>query len=348
MILRQKEFDYIIIGQGIAGSLLDFEFEKCGCKCLIIDQEVAYSASKASCGILNPITGRKFHLSWEFDRFWGVATETYTDLSHKMNRPFLEYIPIVRKIETRFLNDWLIKKDETEYAKWVIPEVRKIIGFATEPDVPWIAVKGARIDVATLLLQYRFYLKSQNRILEHYFDYDELSSERGFVYYQNYKAKGIIFAEGIGVENNPFFTQLPVRANPGEFVRVEIDDLKLNAVMKEKYFQIQIAEKQFWIGSYNRWDDEYAPTNNGLETLCKYLRNQHHQFQVLDHQVGVRAGSPDRRPMIGNHPSKSNFYVFNGLGTKGISLSPLLCKQFVHCIVFGKPLAKEVDINRFG
>ena len=70
-------------------------------------------------------------------------------------------------------------------------------------------------------------------------------------------------------------------------------------------------------------------------------------FEVIDHQVGIRPTTPDRRPIIGKHPTFNNLLLFNGLGTKGYLMAPLLAKEFVDYLDNDKELDKEVRIERF-
>ncbi len=49
-------------------------------------------------------------------------------------------------------------------------------------------------------------------------------------------------------------------------------------------------------------------------------------FEVTDQQWGWRPTTPDRRPMLGRHPEHQALIVFNGLGTKGVSLAPHFSK----------------------
>ena len=63
--------------------------------------------------------------------------------------------------------------------------------------------------------------------------------------------------------------------------------------------------------------------------------------------VGIRPTSDDRRPILGEHPTHSNVYILNGLGTKGYSLAPYFAKQLVNFIVRSTPIEKEVNIARF-
>ena len=55
----------------------------------------------------------------------------------------------------------------------------------------------------------------------------------------------------------------------------------------------------------------------------------------------------DRRPLLGGHPTYKNLYVFNGLGTRGVMMAPLLSKWLYDFIELKKQLPEAVAINRF-
>jgi glycine/D-amino acid oxidase-like deaminating enzyme len=50
---------------------------------------------------------------------------------------------------------------------------------------------------------------------------------------------------------------------------------------------------------------------------------------------------------VGFHRDEPNVGIFNGMGTKGISLAPYFAKNFADHLVHDKPIFAEVDIKRF-
>ena len=58
-----------------------------------------------------------------------------------------------------------------------------------------------------------------------------------------------------------------------------------------------------------------------IEKLDKLIK---FPYRVKGQQAGIRPATLDRRPFIGLHPEFEPLVVFNGLGTKGVSLAPLL------------------------
>jgi glycine/D-amino acid oxidase-like deaminating enzyme len=49
---------------------------------------------------------------------------------------------------------------------------------------------------------------------------------------------------------------------------------------------------------------------------------------------------------MGSHFTHEKLFVFNGLGTKGYLLAPLLAKEMIEFMLDGKILDKEVGLAR--
>ena len=64
-------------------------------------------------------------------------------------------------------------------------------------------------------------------------------------------------------------------------------------------------------------------------------------------KVAVRPSVKDRRAIIGNHKRHKNLYLMNGLGSRGMLLSPYLASQLCSNIIENKKINSEIDINRF-
>ncbi|MGZ5190825.1 MAG: FAD-dependent monooxygenase, partial [Flavisolibacter sp.] len=54
------QVDYLIIGQGICGTMLSWFLHKEGKTCIVIDDDNQNSSSKIAAGIINPVTGRRY------------------------------------------------------------------------------------------------------------------------------------------------------------------------------------------------------------------------------------------------------------------------------------------------
>ncbi len=71
------------------------------------------------------------------------------------------------------------------------------------------------------------------------------------------------------------------------------------------------------------------------------------EFEVTGQMAGIRPTVRDRRPLVGVHSVYKNVAILNGLGTRGIMIAPYVAKQLFEHLELGKPLDKEIDIQRF-
>jgi 2-polyprenyl-6-methoxyphenol hydroxylase-like FAD-dependent oxidoreductase len=69
--------DYLIVGQGLAGSMVACLLEMQGRNVLVIDNAHQTSASLAAVGIMNPITGKRLNRSHLVDQLLQSAFDTY-------------------------------------------------------------------------------------------------------------------------------------------------------------------------------------------------------------------------------------------------------------------------------
>jgi glycine/D-amino acid oxidase-like deaminating enzyme len=69
-------------------------------------------------------------------------------------------------------------------------------------------------------------------------------------------------------------------------------------------------------------------------------------FSIQQHEAGVRPATADRRPLLGLHPAFPCMGIFNGLGTKGVSIAPYFAAHFADLLLENKQLDQEVSISR--
>ena len=62
-----KVFDYIIVGQGIAGTVLAFQLRLQGKRVFVIDKHRDYTSSKIAPGTYNPMVLKRFTPCWKVE-----------------------------------------------------------------------------------------------------------------------------------------------------------------------------------------------------------------------------------------------------------------------------------------
>jgi glycine/D-amino acid oxidase-like deaminating enzyme len=159
----------------------------------------------------------------------------------------------------------------------------------------------------------------------------------------------IIFCEGYHGLENPWFNYLPLQSTKGETITVRSNEISRTESLNRKCFTLPVNDTTFRVGATYTWDDPTLHTTEEAHTeLIGHLQNlTPGNFEVIDQEAGIRPTVLDRRPLMGKHINFPSLYIFNGLGTKGYLMAPLLAKEMTEFIVEGKILDREIDIQRY-
>jgi len=367
--------DYLIIGQGIAGTMLAYFFEKKGIPFKIVDA-VDYSlsnskskfsqnqwthpfhgASNVSTGIINPVTGRRFVKSWMIDTLFPFAEKTYQAIEKKLQISFYNKTNLYRTVpDQKAMNDFLLRLDDPAYQSFFSDDTN----FKPNPKCINIIKKGivikkaAKINVPYFLQHYRNYLIKTSTFINANLNYNRIRTHNNYyeVTFSNEKIgqfKQLVFCEGYRVKDNPFFNFLPFTGSNGQTLIIESSQLVLNYLLKSGVFVIPIGNQKYQIGTTWDWDiNEPKTTAAGYDKLLSKLNTLIKvPFTITDHQAAVRPTIKDRRPVMGRHPNYPGVFLFNAFGSKGVSLSPYFAQHFVQFLLEETPLMKEVSIERF-
>jgi choline dehydrogenase-like flavoprotein len=74
------QVDFLIVGQGLAGSLLARSLRLRGRKVHVVDDGWKSSASQVAAGLMTPLTGRRFTLTKDYPELFAAAKERLTEL----------------------------------------------------------------------------------------------------------------------------------------------------------------------------------------------------------------------------------------------------------------------------
>lgn len=345
--------DYLIVGQGLAGSLLAHFLEKKGASIFVIDPDGEGSASRRAAGLINPVTGRYFVKSWRVDELVPFARETYQSLEALLGGSFYHERCILRALGSpKEENDWLSRAGDPGYQQYMgdhapAEDFQNLL-------YPTLAygqtLQSAQLNVAVFLDFYQKYLLGKNWLSKNKFHYDELIRHDGGITYQDIQAKAVLFCEGFGAVKNPFFNYLPFRGDKGEALIVRIPEANFDQIVKQNNtFIAPLGNDLYWIGATYEWHfDNDSPTEKArlelLERLDTVLKMP---YEVIEHWAAIRPTVKDRRPFLGQHPQFPQLWIFNGLGTKGASLAPFWANHLSEVILNDSALDPEVSIERF-
>jgi hypothetical protein len=248
------------------------------------------------------------------------------------------------------VNNWFAAADNKLLAPFLSLEVKKTkyLGINSPFDYGEVLQTGY-VDTKLLLVAYKKYLLENNLLLQDTFDYQLIKFHDDCVQYKLIKAKHIIFAEGFGLHENPYFNYLPLDGTKGELFIIKAPQLNLDVIINTSVFILPLGNDLFKVGATYNWQDKTSsPTEEGkLELLARLQEILDCEFEIVDHFAGVRPTVRDRKPLIGSHPKFPRLHILNGLGTRGVMLGPSMAIALFESIEYQKPLDKAIDIKRY-
>lgn len=338
---------YLIVGAGLSGVLVSFHLIQKGAKVTLVDKGVNHSSAIAA-GMINPLVFRHMTKGWRVDDCIPYLHEFYPELEKVTGASFFHPIQIRRMFSSERGRDlWLKKQLREDFA----PYMHEI----TKEDDAYDQVKNdfgsarlkqaAYVDTAVFLSEMKKWIAENAEFFEKDFDYHLLQGTK----YEGVNYDHIIFCEGYLGVHNPWFGYLPLNQTKGETLNIESTAIPQDESVNRKCFILPLGNHQFKVGSTYVWHTATTnPTEEGKNEILQkmsYLTDA--PLKVVGHAAGVRPTVDDRRPLIGTHADHPNYHIFNGLGTKGYLLAPLLSNEFVDYLVDGQELLAEVDIRRF-
>lgn len=344
--------DFLIVGQGLAGSFLAWNLLKRGMKITIVDQTHAYCSSFAAAGMVNPITGKRLVLSQRCEELLPYAKNIYLELERQFNEKFFESKQIIRLFKNnQELEEWEKKSGQTHLKKYYGErrESGKYGDVINDQMGSFVIEQGGYCRKHALMKCFTDYFMAENILISERFDHADLDVLEDCIKWKGQEFEKVIFCEGFQAQDNPWFAWLPFNHAKGEILTLINEGAPLpDAVISCGKWCIPIEDGKYAVGSSYAWDkfDCIATEKAKKEILREIGKFIKVPFKVVEHAAGVRPIMKDLKPAMGLHPKNDRIAIFNGLASKGLIWGPFYSNQMTEFLVDYVPLEKEADISR--
>jgi glycine oxidase len=348
------DIDTLIVGQGLAGSLLAWELFERGERILVLDDGHKSAASTAAAGLLNPVTGQRLVKTAGVDECLPFARQRYRSLEQRLGKALLVEKPMWRLFRNpREQEAWRKRSEDSAYSSY-LGEV-----LATDDlQPPFVAPQGGFVqhqtgflDTNALMTGIREQLAAGGRYREQAVDYAMIEPLGDGVRVGEHCCRRVIFCEGYKAQHNPWFDWLPFQPAKGEILSLAIEAPLPDAIINAGKWLMPRGGSDYRLGAtYERQQLDEQPTESGVKELLDalpQLLDPVPSYRVTEKRAGVRPNTLDKQPFIGLHPRWPQLGIFNGFGSKGSLLIPWHAKRFAETLHGGDALPDEVAIRRY-
>lgn len=344
-----SNLDYIIVGSGLAGICFSEYCINNNKKFIVINNHSQNSTTIAG-GLYNPVVLKRFTSIWKAQDHLNTALPFFKNIEKKLKSNYLFEIPLHRKLfSIEEQNNWYVAADKPILSNFLSPDLIENQNQLINAPFKMGEVKyTGYVDTNKLKTDYIQYLTDNNNYIEETFDYTLLKIETKKVTYNNFIAQKIVFCEGFGNQNNPYFNNLPLDGTKGELLLIHAPELKINTIINSSIFILPIGNDFYKVGATYNWEQkDNTPTENAKNELITQLKELINcEFEIIEHYAGIRPTVKDRRPLVGVHHTYKNMFILNGLGTRGVLLGPYLADKLYNFIESNEALENEINIDR--
>lgn len=342
------QIDVLIIGQGLAGSLLAWEMLRQQLRVMVVDPDTE-NASKVAAGLVNPVTGQRLVKSADIDYLLPAARICYQQLAEQFKQEFFIPMPMLRILknsrEQKFANQRLQQFEYRDFlAEGFLPD------FLNNSSATLLQQQTGFLQTRSLLTNLRTFFIDSASYRQTRLAYQEISLQPN-LQWRDIEPQHIVFCEGHQAENNPWFGSLPFQLAKGEILSCETSAQCPDHILNFGHWLIPHLPCRFRLGAtFEPGNTDMAPTEQAKNSLLHSLRSfvptlEH--LEITAHEVGIRPTTRDKQPFIGTHPNFNRLHIFNGFGAKGSLSIPWYAHQFTASLKQSAMLPLNANIQRY-
>lgn len=331
-------FDFLILGQGICGTLLSHALLARGARILVVADPAQPGSSQAAAGIINPVGGKRLWRTRHMQATLPDALRTYQSLAEELSTPPPASLRLMMFHENEDRCALFAQRmaEEPELFENPGDDDTRIAAecFQTPLHSFGMIQPYYQVDSRTLLSAWRQKLDAAGLLLKADFDWSEAAIRPEGVAWRGMQARKLIACDGAAVRRNALFGHLRWTPNKGEALILSIPHLPGGRLYQHGIRLVPWGDGLWWAGTRQTWDfADAAPTAAWRTAASGQLRQWLRlPFEVVDHLAAERPTIAGQQPVAALHPQLPALGIFNGMGSRGFANAPFYAERFAESL----------------
>jgi len=345
--------DVVVVGQGLAGSLLVHALTEHGLQVTVLDPGHAQAASMAAAGSLSPCTGHRYTAPSPLRAWLSPALALWSEIGARLGIQLIRPLPVCRLFREPAEAEQVQRRRATDATLARVlsaPQSGSPMGLASAPGHVHSATW--QVDLPGFLERTRAWLMHTGRLITAGLPNGlplPTPDRAGWLGLElggtQIRARALVLCQGGNGPNVSALRDLPWRLSRGTALYLASHaNFPMHGVSREQAL-LPLGDGRYWLGaSYARVQPgvlgdtpPVSERESVLEGLSALLARPP-ATSVLEWRTGVRPGSRTDAPFCAPLPNQPGVHVFNGLGSRGSLLGPRCALALATHIANGAPL----------
>jgi glycine/D-amino acid oxidase-like deaminating enzyme len=341
----------LLIGQGLAGSLLGWALLRRGYRPLLVDDCDPAGASVNAAGLLSPLFGKYFARSWRQEACLEQAFRTYPLLEERLGLRC--FFPTSLHRVLGFADDLRLlrkKRDKPEYSRYFRGEPYYLPPESgVQQHTPGIdIVGGAWLDCRALVAAMRTWFRREGLLVEDTLRTEELCATKAGVVWRGQAFEAVVDCRGQRCGWGSGGSVVPVQPNQGTLLIIRAPSVHMRHILKERHYLLPLGDHRFALGAtYRRRETSGQSSPEEIDQLMAFARRMlKPPLEIEQVLTGIRPTTPDHLPVAGAMPHPP-WFVLTGFGSRGVLYAPYLAESLAEAIDKKEAMPFEVSPRRF-